>query len=108
MRASLKEIDERIEAIHAQMRREGRRIFDEWYLKVQSVIRGGEAGLFVELLGGFKSSFHEFELASGNTMQLDSSGRGYTSGLLRTWHIDNLTDSENGLWKIGHHYYGGR
>jgi hypothetical protein len=110
MRARQAEIDTRIDRLQDEMRAEGRRIFEDFYPKCQTVVRAAERGLFQMLLGGFSESFSAFAHLTGNGPRPDPRGSGaVTQGMVRQFHFDNLTaDEKDSLWVMGNRLYGGR
>jgi hypothetical protein len=103
MRARQREISNRIEAIGEIKREQARRIFADWYLDCQKVIRPIEHGFFVVLLDGLQKSFFDFQNVT------DTGGDGVLNTLFKLGHITNLTAHEHSQeWTAGRKWYGGR
>jgi len=95
--ARVHEIDDEKKAIAKQ-------VFEEWYPKCQKVIRAGEHGFFVVLLGGLEQSFYQYQASTGTGMS-DNRHR----PLLHQGHFSGLTaDERSPEWEAGSHWYGVR
>jgi hypothetical protein len=102
MRARQQEIFSRIEAIREEKKGQARRIFANWYLDCQKVVRPVERGLFVVILDGLQKSFYDFQSST------DTAGDGVNT-LFNIGHIAGLTSDERSEeWKAGQRWYRGR
>ena len=103
MRARQREISNRIEAIREEKKERARRIFADWYLDCQKVIRPIERGLFVVILDGLQKSFFDFQNAT------DTAGDGGRNPLFHQGHLAGLTaDERSAEWLSGSKWYGRR
>jgi hypothetical protein len=103
MKAREQAISNRIEAISEEKKEQARRIFADWYLDCQKVIRPIEHGLFVVLLDGLRESFFHFQAAT------DTAGDGVLNTLFKQYHIAGLTaDERSEEWRLGSTWYGVR
>lgn len=104
MREQQKEIRARLDEIQAEKRTIARQVFEDWYAKVQPVIRASERGLFITLLEGLSKDFYQFQDRVG-MVTLNNRER----PLLTQNHFSNLTaDGRSPEWAAGTHWYGNR
>jgi anthranilate/para-aminobenzoate synthase component I len=100
MRQRLGAIQDRFQSINQKKHNIAKEVFQEWYSECQHVIRSGEHGLFVTMLGGIEASMYEFQTRTGT----ERSGR--TGGLFHQGHIIDLTaDGKSAEWQAAHHWY---
>jgi hypothetical protein len=103
MRARQQEIFNRIEGIRAEKKEQARRIFADWYLDCQKVIRPIEHGFFVVILDGLRKAFFDFQNST------DTAGDGVLNTLFKQGHIAGLTaDERSQEWNSGIRWYGVR
>jgi hypothetical protein len=104
MQERQREISGRIHEIEKQKRDAARRVFEEWYLEVQAVIRSVERGYFIVLLDGLEKSFRDFQERTDTGTSNNREGP-----LIRQHHVAGLTGPERGAeWRAGNRWYGGR
>jgi hypothetical protein len=100
-----REIRERVETIDREKKAIAKRIFEQWYGEVQSVVQASERGFFLTLLDSLKNSFYEFQSSTGTEGGSAPSDR----PLLRQYYFENLTsDVRSPEWLRGNFWYGGR
>jgi regulator of protease activity HflC (stomatin/prohibitin superfamily) len=103
MKARQQAISARLEAIGEEKKAIAKRVFSDWYLDCQKVIRPIERGLFVVILDGLQKSFFDFQTLT------DTAGDGVLNTLFKLGHIANLTAPERSAeWVAGQKWYGGR
>jgi hypothetical protein len=101
LRQRQKEITSRSDAIASEKEAIARTVFEHWLKVVRPVVRAGEHGLFITLLGGLERSFYEFQSAVGLT-KLNNR----TRPLVSQDHIVSLTsDGRSEEYAAGRHWY---
>jgi hypothetical protein len=100
MRQRLGAIHDRFLSINQKKHNIAKEVFQEWYSECQHVIRSGEHGLFVTMLGGIEKSMYEFQTRTGTERS------GVTGGLFHQGHIIGLTaDEKSQEWQAARHWY---
>jgi hypothetical protein len=103
-----KEISARLEAIGKEKRDIAKQVFEEWFAKVQPVVRAAEHGLFIVLLNGLEQSCYEYQ----ERTDTGPSAYGvvpYVRPLLSPERLTSLTaDERSEEWRSGVRWYGGR
>jgi hypothetical protein len=102
MRQRQKDIVASLSDIQAEKHDVAKQVFEDWYSKVQPVIRSAEKGLFITLLQGLEQSFYQYQASTG-TGTSDNRHR----PLVHQGHITGLTaDGRSVEWAAGHKWYG--
>lgn len=105
MTARQREIDARIEAIAAEKQAIARRVFADWYSKLQGLIREVEHALFLELLDKTLHEMYSYQELHHLTATIERP----FSHLVQDRVIEGLTSDANTVeWKSGQKWYRGR
>jgi hypothetical protein len=59
--ARMAEIHDRLQSIQVERRAVAKQVFENWFAKVQPVVRAAEHGLFITLLDGLKQGFEQYQ-----------------------------------------------
>jgi hypothetical protein len=103
-----KEIVARLEAIGKEKRDIAKQVFEEWFAKVQPVVRAAEHGLFIVLLNGLEQSCYKYQERT-DTGRSAYGALPYVRPLLFPERLTSLTaDERSEEWRSGVRWYGGR
>lgn len=101
MRQRQDEISARLTAIEGEKKAIARRTFDQQYEGAQSIVRAGERAL-IDTLKTLVEGFYAYEARTNTQLSQRE------TGLVKAYHIENLTGDERGTWGRLNHWYGGR
>jgi hypothetical protein len=105
MKERQREISARIEAIAGEKKTIAKRIFADWYTKLQAIVRAAEHGLFIELLDKSRAEMYAYQ----ERHNLGGTLKQPFSHLVKDSHLVRLTaDERTAEWNSGSRWYGGR